>query len=330
MIKSIPKVTSCLGLLSLLLSVSAASAQIHGGQFWADEMAIVPFAQAQIPIRTEEEPSEMIIEIDQDVVHSRTGNLWIGLEGGWQSSSELLGGSEASTTFNRDLKILGARLGASLWLSHRFVVDAQLPFYSLQTAEDINPEGVFADTLQASSMSKLGNTSFGLRYVLQESARSAMEAGLRCETNTGTLDQLSGLQTAFNATTLAPWLRLRVGAGRQADLDLFASVLVRNNEHSEAFQGSVQYRYAILSGWRIQGALHYRKAFRNGDYGSGNVEQSGLFLHNQDYAQFSLRTELDLSDRWTVTAAAQQVFWGEQVNEGLRLTAGLRTHFDVW
>lgn len=272
----------------------------------------------------------MIIEIDQDVEHLRTGSFWIGLEGGWQSSAELLGGSETSRIFNRDLSVLGTRLGASLWLSHRLAVDAQLPFYSLQTAEEINPEGVFADTLEAGSMSYLGNTSFGLRYVLQESARSAMEAGLRCETNNSDLNQFSGLQTGFNATTIAPWLRLRVGAGRQADLDLLASVLVRNNEHSEAFQGSVQYRYAILSGWRLQGALHYRKAFRNGNYQSGNVEQSGLFLHNQDYAQFSLRTELDLSDKWTVTAAAQQVFWGEQVNEGLRVTAGVRTHFDVW
>ncbi len=247
---------------------------------------------------------------------------WIELSASYLRYDELWNDNETFTQLQRPVTDLGIRLYAEYGLFDQLTLIGQLPVVFVSTSGEPVGSASFPDTLPAGNLNYLGNFRFGARYRLFNRNSTVMSVQLLLESNNSDLDQITGLQTGFNAWSFEPILAFGKSFGRTY-IAGHGGIAFRTNQYSEEFLGQLEFGVNPVAAWWVIGVADYRLSFRNGENQPCNTAYTGLYVNNQESFSFGLKTVVPVVKNFGLTAGVYGALSADNLPAAFSLNGGL-------
>ncbi len=235
---------------------------------------------------------------------------------------QLWQGSDPFLRLQRPVTDLGIYLMASYGLRDDLTLFGSMSWRMLETGSEVAGSPDFSDTLEAGSMSYLGNPRLGLRYRLIQRKASVFSLQLTAESNSGDLNLFNGLQTGFDAWSLEPLLAFG-HSFRRSYLAGHGGIAFRTNGYSEEFLGQLEYGYRLGGQWWAAGLVDYRLSFRNGEAPACNTRHTGLYVNNQEAISYGFKLFGPLAGQWGITAGIYGALYADNLPAAFSFNGGL-------
>mgnify|MGYP005987723783 FL=1 len=172
----------------------------------------------------------------------------------------------------------------------------------------------------------LGNIELGIKHNFYNK-KWIISGQLNLEANTGVFETHSGISTGYDAWSITPLVTFGRGFNSWY-VQGFTGVSFRTNNYSSNFKigGEIGYK-AIPKVWLIAG-LDIVSSFKNGNatLPTSNL-LTGLYINNQEYVSFSLKTIGEITRKFGVTAGIGGAFSGNNVPKKGAINFGLYHKF---
>lgn len=213
---------------------------------------------------------------------------------------------------------------AEYGLTDKTTLSVNIPFKSIKN-EYFDGLGDLSATDQENA---LGNLTFGVRHNLYN--RSFVVSGsLYAEAKTGTYDSSTGIATGLDAWSIIPSISVGKGTNNffaQAN----AGVALRTNDYSHSFQANGEAGYKFFDTAWLIARLDYITSFKNGDVILPLIQSyTALYANDQEYAGYSFKTIVELTDQLGITAATASAFSANLLPRKASLSFGLYYKFDT-
>ena len=204
-------------------------------------------------------------------------------------------------------------------ISDRTTLLASVPWKLIQSGAAANGMPL---SIPASDLSTFGNVQFGFRRNFTRK-KAIFSGQVMIEAPTGKFEENSGLRSGYDAWTLAPSLSVGQGTSKLYGY-ISAGTGIRTNNYSSDYSLLAEGGYKLFKRWWMIAVVNYRGSFRNGEvrFPSSNL-QTGLYLNDQEYFAYGLKTILELSSKWGINAAAYGAGSGNYVAKAPSLNGGV-------
>ncbi len=198
-------------------------------------------------------------------------------------------------TFNSDFSFyLEYGLGKNL------DVIASLPFKYVSTG-DLTDEQHFNNLLPEGDLFGLSNPRVALRYGLVDK-KVKVAVSLQTSWNAISQDLDKGLATGFDANSFGAMVH--IGRSKEKRYG-FLSVGYHKytNNYSDVLEINLEHGWKFGQKWNVALALNARHSLDNGSYRNENLEQTGFYPNNQEWAAISVKAAYELANGFGVNLA---------------------------
>jgi hypothetical protein len=204
-------------------------------------------------------------------------------------------------------------------ITNRTTLIAVIPWKILTSGEATNGN---IPSIPSSTLSTFGNVELGFRRNFTQN-KVVFSGQLMIEAPTGTFKEVSGLRSGYDAWAIVPTLSLGQGTDRLYGY-VSAGTGVRNNHYSSDFRLNAEGGYKLFKKWWMIAVVNYRVSFKNGNvsFTDSNL-QTGLYVNDQEYFAFGLKTIVELSPKWGLNGAAYGAGGGNYVAKSPSFNAGV-------
>lgn len=204
-------------------------------------------------------------------------------------------------------------------LTDKTTLLVNLPF-KLVSSNDLVVPDASAQTTEASENS-LGNIQLGVKHNFINK-KWLLTGQLNVEFNTSSFDELSGLRTGYDATTITPLIL----TGRGFDtwyIQAFTGVDIRSNDYSSSFKLGGEIGYKASDNIWLAGFLDGVASLTDGDVAVSNANRlTGLYINNQSYAGFGLKVIGEINKKLGANIALGGAFGARNVSKAPAITIG--------
>lgn len=250
------------------------------------------------------------------------GEAWFEGSVSYLSYSELWQQSSPFLQLQRPVTDFGIRLYAEYGLRDNLTLLGQLPFRMVSTEAEPSGSPDFTDTLPTGSMNYLGNYRLGARYQVLKKNQTVVSLQGIVESNNSDLNQITGLQTGFDAWSV----EMLVAFGQSFPRSYLAGhggMAIRTNQYSEEFLGQLEYGVNLTGGWWLMAVADYRLSFRNGDKVPCNTRHTGLYVNNQEALSYGLKTLVPITGNFGLSAGVYGAIMADNLPAALSFNGGL-------
>jgi len=250
------------------------------------------------------------------------GEAWVEASVSYLQYDELWQQSSPFLTLQRPVTDLGLRVYAEYGLRDNLTILGQLPYRMVST--DADPVGApdFTDTLPNGTLNYLGNYRLGARYRVLNRNQTAVSVQGIVESNNSDLNQITGLQTGFDAWSV----EMLVAFGKsfpQSYLAGHGGMAIRTNGYSEEFLGQLEYGVNLTGGWWLMALADYRLSFRNGERPDCNTRHTGLYVNNQEALSYGLKTLVPIAGDFGLSAGVYGAIMADNLPAAFSLNGGI-------
>ena len=198
-------------------------------------------------------------------------------------------------TFNSDFGLY-----LEYGLSDKIDVIGNLPFKYIRTGE-LTDQLYFENLLDEGDLFGLSNPKLAFRYKLLEK-KVNLAISLQSTWNTIRTDLDKGLATGFNANSLGAMVH--IGRGNDKHYG-FLNIGYHKYTHgfSDVLEINLEHGWNIKEKWHLALALSARHSLENGTYRNENLEQTGFYPNNQEWAAISAKIAYDLPNGYGLNLA---------------------------
>ena len=198
---------------------------------------------------------------------------------------------------------------------------ANLPLKILN-AGDTSDVSDLPITIENGSLSGIGNIKLGAR---QKLLSGPVELAAQFDIGFPTIssDEMTGLVTGFDSWSFVP--RINIGRGIDAGYVMAnLGTTIRTSGLSSDFIWGLEGGYKFLDLFYLMVFLDGRHSFNNGDVIPSNVnQQTGLYLNNQEYLAFGIKTLIEIKNGFGITGAFGGAASGNLVARSPSLNIGV-------
>ncbi|MBI1193071.1 MAG: hypothetical protein GC205_07850 [Bacteroidetes bacterium] len=233
----------------------------------------------------------------------------------WQQSSPFL-------QLQRPVTDFGIRLYAEYGLLDNVTLIGQLPYRMVSTGGEPQGSADFSDTLPVGNLNYLGNYRLGARYQVFNRSQTVVSLQGIVESNNSDLNQITGLQTGFDAWSV----ELLVAFGKSFPRSYLAGhggMAIRTNQYSEEFLGQLEYGVNLTGGWWLMAVADYRLSFRNGDRVPCNTRHTGLYVNNQEALSYGLKTLVPITGNIGLSAGLYGALMADNLPAAFSFNGGV-------
>ena len=189
-------------------------------------------------------------------------------------------------TFNSDYSVY-----MEYGLGSRLDVIALLPFKYISTG-DLTDEQHFDNLLPEGDLFGLSNPRLAIRYALVEK-KVKMAVSLHTSWNTISKDLAKGLATGFDANSFGAMVH--IGRAKEKHYGFLAIGYHKyTHDFSDVLEINLEHGWNLGQKWNLAFALNARHSLDNGTYRNKNLEQTGFYPNNQEWAAISAKVAYDL------------------------------------
>jgi len=185
-------------------------------------------------------------------------------------------------------------------LSNRLDVITSLPFKYISTGEltDAQP---FDNLLEEGSLFGLSNPRVALRYGLLDK-KVNVAVSLQTSWNTISKDLDKGLATGFDASSVG--LMAHIGRSKEKHYGFLELGYHKyTNDFSDVLEINLEHGWTLGQKWNLALALNARHSLENGSYRNENLEQTGFYPNNQEWAAISAKIAYEMSNGFGLSLA---------------------------
>lgn len=225
----------------------------------------------------------------------------------------------ASQNLSREISDVTLQGYGEFGLSDRTALLASVPWKRIQSGAAAN--GI-TPSIPASELSTFGNLQFGVRRNFTQK-KVVFSGQFTIEAPTGQFEELTGLRSGYDAWVLAPSLSVGQGTSQRYGY-ISAGTGIRTNNYSSDYSLYAEGGYKLFKRWWVIAVVHYRGSYKNGNvrFPISNLE-TGLYLNDQAYLAYGLKTILEFSKKWGINAAAYGAGSGNYVAKSPSLNGGV-------
>ena len=156
------------------------------------------------------------------------------------------------------------------------------------------------------SLSGLGNAEVGLKYNFLD--RAILVSGqLSVSLPLGSRDLESGLQTAYDATAVTPYISIGKGLGKSYMYGYIGHEFT-NNDYNDNLRLGVEYGHRFFSKLWVIAAFNMKEPTSKTDKKLDNrIEETRLFVNNQYYNSLSLKLIYEISEKVGINGSANLI-----------------------
>lgn len=198
----------------------------------------------------------------------------------------------------------------------------QLPYRMVSTGGEPQGSADFSDTLPVGNLNYLGNYRLGARYQVFNRSQTVVSLQGIVESNNSDLNQITGLQTGFDAWSV----ELLVAFGKSFPRSYLAGhggMAIRTNQYSEEFLGQLEYGVNLTGGWWLMAVADYRLSFRNGDRVPCNTRHTGLYVNNQEALSYGLKTLVPITGNIGLSAGLYGALMADNLPAAFSFNGGV-------
>ena len=185
-------------------------------------------------------------------------------------------------------------------LGEKLDVIASLPFKYISTG-DLTDEQHFDDLLPEGDLFGLSNPRLAIRYGLVEK-NVTVAVSLQTSWNTISQDLDKGLATGFDANSFGAMVH--IGRSKEKHYGFLAIGYHKyTNDFSDVLEINLEHGWKLGQKWNVALALNARHSLDNGSYRNENLEQTGLYPNNQEWAAISGKVAYDLANGFGLNLA---------------------------
>ena len=185
-------------------------------------------------------------------------------------------------------------------LGEKLDVIASLPFKYIKTG-DLTDEQHFDDLLSEGDLFGLSNPRLALRYGLIEK-KVKVAVSLQTSWNTISQDLDKGLATGFDASSFGAMIHIGRSKENQYGF-LSIGYHIYTNDFSDVLEINLEHGWKLRQKWNLALALNARHSIENGSYRNLNLEQTGFYPNNTEWAAISAKVAYDLTNGYGVNLA---------------------------
>ena len=203
-------------------------------------------------------------------------------------------------TFNSDYSLY-----IEYGITDKLNVISHLPLKYISTGELTASEAPIPDLLDAGNLLGLSNYSLSLKYqVVDKNVKVAVSAISRWNTISQNLEK--GLATGFDANAFG--LMIHAGRGNEKHYGFIAAGYLKyTNGFSDAIEVNIEHGWNLGEKWNLALAFNSRFSLYNGSYVNANLDQTGFYPNNQEYAAISVKAAYDLGNGFGLNATIPMV-----------------------
>ncbi len=236
---------------------------------------------------------------------------------------KLFGNSEIAT--EREITDNTLQLYGEYGLSGKTTLVASIPLKFVKSGDLVNPSGLPLPITISESKTSLGNIQLGIKHQFYK--KDWLISGqLVVEANTGSFENLSGLQTGYNAWSFTPLVLV----GRNFNnwyVQAFTGFDIRTNNYSSNYKLGGEVGCKVLDWLWIAGFLDGVLSFKNGDAVLGTNALTGLYVNDQEYAGFGLKLIGEINKSFGANLSVGGAFEARNVAKAPAITFGLYYKF---
>lgn len=185
-------------------------------------------------------------------------------------------------------------------LGDKLDVITSLPFKYVSTGE-LTDKLHFGDLLAEGNLFGLSNPRLAFRYSLLEK-KVNVAVSLQTSWNTISKDLDKGLATGFDASSFGAMIH--IGRSKEKHYGFLAVGYHKyTNDFSDVLEINLEHGWKIGPKWNISFALNARHSLENGSYRNENLEQTGLYPNNQEWAAISVKAAYEWANGFGVNLA---------------------------
>ena len=198
-------------------------------------------------------------------------------------------------TFNSDFSFY-----LEYGLGKKLDVIAFLPFKYISTG-DLTDEQHFDNLLPEGDLFGLSNPRLAIRYGLIEKNVN-VAVSLQTSWNMISKDLEKGLATGFDANSFGAMVH--IGRSKEKHYGFLAIGYHKyTNDFSDVLEINLEHGWKIGQKWNLALALIARHSLDNGSYKNENLEQTGFYPNNQEWAAISGKAAYELANGFGVNLA---------------------------
>jgi hypothetical protein len=228
-------------------------------------------------------------------------------------------------TLNRNVSDMTVMGYFEFGLNDRLTVIGYVPYKIVKTSEDINPNGEFADTLMAGSLSGFGNPALAVKFSLIR-GKMLLSGQVRIDAQVFARERSAGLRTGYFAQSFIPSLIVGGGTSRFYAF-AEAGVRFRSNGYSDDFVANMEAGYSFFGKLWLAGAGDILQTISGGNRPVDGSEQTGLYADEQEYITYGIKLIYEISPKWGINGSIFSAGGGNLVPKTAPVTIGLYRRF---
>jgi len=206
-------------------------------------------------------------------------------------------------------------------LTDKLTLVGYIPYKMVKTTDDINPNGEFADTLMAGSLSGFGNPALAVKFSLIR-GKLLLSGQVRIDAQVFARERSAGLLTGYFARSFIPSLIVGGGTSRFYAF-AEAGVRIRSNGYSNDLVANMEAGYLVFGRLWFSGVGDILQTLSDGSRPLDGSEQTGLYANGQEYFAYGVKAILEISTKWGVNGSIFSAGSGNLVPETAPITVGL-------
>lgn len=202
-------------------------------------------------------------------------------------------------------------------LSDKLTLVAVLPLKLLSTGA----AQVDMPSNAAGSLTALGNTTVGARYLLYDKAFH-LSTQINFDLRTSTAEASTGLVSGFQAWAVSP--SLSIGKGwKSFFMQASGSLMLQSNQHSHYYRIYAETGYKFFDRIWLMAFIDSFQSFENGEVSPlTNQAATGLYLNNQQFFANGIKIVGEITPQLGLTLASAGAFSGDFVAKKRAISIG--------
>ncbi len=178
-------------------------------------------------------------------------------------------------------------------LGNKLDVIASLPFKYISTG-GLTDEQHFDNLLEEGDLFGLSNPRLAIRYGLLEK-KVKVAVSLQTSWNTISKDLDKGLATGFDANSFGAMVH--IGRSKEKHYGFLAIAYHKyTNDFSDVLEINLEHGWTLGQKWNLALALNARHSLDNGTYRNENLEQTGFYPNDQEWAAISVKAAYEMAN----------------------------------
>lgn len=204
-----------------------------------------------------------------------------------------------SYSLTREVTDITIQAYGELGLGSQTSIIASIPIKSLKTGEI---KSSVPTPNSKGTITTLGNTQLAVRHNFVNN-RIVFSGQLMAELPTAGYDEVTGLRGGLNALSVIPSISIGKGLNKIYGY-LSTGAAIRTNDYSSDLRISAEAGYQFINRGYLIFVLDVVENFENGNaIESPNQLQTGLYLNNQSYFAYGIKTIIGINDNLGVSGA---------------------------